>query len=170
MQPICQDAVPQQRSRLSSHTVITFAQGCASTRLTIHEKHEGQPHSEFYGGLQVSLDLTAAFDLVGWGHVQEALSMAGVQPFTCEIVMQWLRQVVYVFHHRGNSRDVRPNWGLRQGCPASPLLWSVFTALLCQAIDQRMQTAWTASHAVLFADDSHLRWCFNSLRGLSRHH
>ena len=48
--------------------------GCASTRLTIHEKHEGQPHSEFYGGLQVSLDLTAAFDLVGWGHVQEALS------------------------------------------------------------------------------------------------
>ena len=142
--------------------------GCARTRLTIHEKHDGQSHSDFYGGLQVSLDLTAAFDLVGWGQVQEALSMAEVQPFTCEIVMQWLRQVVYVFHHRGSSRDVRPNWGLRQGCPASPLLWSVFTALLCQAIDHRMQAEWTASHAVLFADDSHLRWCFNSFAGFEQ--
>ena len=36
----------------------------------------------------MSLDLTAAFDMVGWGHVQEALGMAGVEPFTCDIIMQ----------------------------------------------------------------------------------
>ncbi|CAE7725838.1 unnamed protein product, partial [Symbiodinium sp. KB8] len=68
---------------------------CAGTRLNIHQKHEGQHHAKesgsFHGGLQVSLDLTAAFDLVNWGHLREALALAEIDPSIQELLLQWLR-------------------------------------------------------------------------------
>ncbi|OLP82805.1 Craniofacial development protein 2 [Symbiodinium microadriaticum] len=117
---------------------------------------------------QVSLDLTAAFDLVNWSHLREALALAQLDPSVQELLLQWLRQVVYYFNHRGQQTKVRPSWGLRQGCPASPVLWSVFTALLCQAFDSRLQAGWAAQHAVMYADDSHLRWQFDTYEGFER--
>ncbi|CAE6970070.1 unnamed protein product [Symbiodinium sp. KB8] len=120
------------------------------------------------GKKQVSLDLTAAFDLVNWGHLRQALASADIEPSVQELLLQWLRQVVYVFHHKGGTQEVRPSWGLRQGCPASPSLWAVFTALLSQAFDQRFYEGWSAEHAVMYADDSHLRWTFDSYSGFER--
>ncbi|CAE7329112.1 unnamed protein product, partial [Symbiodinium sp. KB8] len=117
---------------------------------------------------KVSLDLTAAFDLVNWSHLREALALAQLDPSVQELLLQWLRQVVYYFNHRGQQTKVRPSWGLRQGCPASPVLWSVFTALLCQAFDSRLQAGWAAQHAVMYADDSHLRWQFDTYEGFER--
>ena len=147
-------------------------QACAQARLNLHQKHEGQASQHkappLRGGLQVSLDLTAAFDLVNWSHLCTALSLAGVDPSIQEILLQWLRQVVYVFHHKGGTQEVRPSWGLRQGCPASPFLWAVFTALLSQAFDQQFYSGWSAEHAVMYADDSHLRWSFDSYAGFER--
>ena len=66
------------------------------------------------------------------------------------------------------EKRVRPSWGLRQGCPASPVLWSVFTALLCQAFDQRLGHGWAAEHVAMYADDSHLSWQFHSYSGFER--
>ena len=147
-------------------------QGCAMARTTLHQKYEGQTsavhHTPLRGGLQVSLDLTAAFDLVNWSHLREALALAQIDPSVQELLLQWLRQVVYQFTHRGQKQKVRPSWGLRQGCPASPVLWSVFTALLCQAFDQRLTAGWATQHAVMYADDSHLRWQFDTYAGFER--
>ncbi|CAE7040662.1 MCAT [Symbiodinium sp. CCMP2592] len=139
---------------------------CARTRQSLHDKYEGVNAPPFSGGLQVSLDLTAAFDLVGWQHIKQAMEMAHINESVQELLLQWLRQVVYVFHHGRDSRSVRPHCGLRQGCIASPMLWSIFTALLCQAFDAQLRTSWSGEHAVLFADDSHLRWQFSTFTGL----
>ena len=145
---------------------------CATARANLHQKHEGlttaAQRMPLRGGLQVSLDLTAAFDLVNWSHLREALALAQLDPSVQELLLQWLRQVVYYFNHRGQQTKVRPSWGLRQGCPASPVLWSVFTALLCQAFDSRLQAGWAAQHAVMYADDSHLRWQFDTYEGFER--
>ena len=145
---------------------------CAQARLNLHQKHAGQATQQrapqLRGGLQVSLDLTAAFDLVNWSHLRTALALANIEPSIQELLLQWLRQVVYVFHHRGGKKEVRPAWGLRQGCPASPFLWAVFTALLNQAFDQRLHSGWAAEHAVMYADDSHLRWTFDTYAGFER--
>ena len=153
----------------------TIRTACAQVRLNLHQKHadQGNPggyrtSNSFQGGLQVSLDLTAAFDMVRWDHVRGALELAAVDPSVQELLLQWLRQVVYTFNHRGRSQRVRPSWGLRQGCPASPVLWSVFTALLCQAFDARLGDGWAAEHVAMYADDSHLRWQFNTYLGFER--
>ena len=151
------------------HAVRT---ACAQARLSLHQKHAGQATQhrapQLRGGLQVSLDLTAAFDLVNWSHLRTALALAQIEPSTQELLLQWLRQVVYVFHHKGGRTEVRPAWGLRQGCPASPFLWAVFTALLNQAFDQRLHSGWAAEHVVMYADDSHLRWTFDTYAGFER--
>ena len=51
---------------------------CQKQRTTIDEKSLGLQRSTNYGGLQISMDLSAAFDLVPWGAVKEALELAQV--------------------------------------------------------------------------------------------
>ena len=114
------------------------------------------------GGLQISLDLSAAFDLVRWDHLKTATDLAGTPSHLQEVLLTWLVQVRYIFHHRGETGCLTPHWGLRQGCSGSPLLWSAFTSLLCVTLDAQLGTGWAAQHATLYADDSHLCWCFMS--------
>ncbi|CAE7223016.1 unnamed protein product [Symbiodinium sp. CCMP2456] len=135
----------------------------ANHRLTVHQQHAGVQQIHNSGGLQVCMDLTAAFDLVSWGAVREALELAQIDPSIQEVLMQWLSQVKYIFRHKQHEKEIWPSWGLRQGCIGSPVLWSAFTALLCRAIDLRMRQSWCSDHATLYADDSHLRWTFQTV-------
>ncbi|CAE7265256.1 unnamed protein product, partial [Symbiodinium sp. CCMP2456] len=149
-------------------------------RLTIHQKKEQLEEIPNSGGLQVSMDLSAAFDLVPWGAIKEAMELAQVEPSIQELLLQWLGQVRYRFQHRGLEKDIWPSWGLRQGRIGSPILWAAFTALLSRAIDARVQATrptlqigclqdkWCAEHATLYADDSHLQWEFRSYEQFER--
>ena len=136
---------------------------CSKVRLNVHQQHHGQTRTIGSGGLQLSLDLTAAFDLIHWSDVKQALGYAGVNIATQEIIILWLSQVRYLFRHKHMRGYVRPKWGLRQGCTGSPTLWAAVTALLCAHIDQHTRTGWSHQHLVLYADDSHLRWRFSTL-------
>ncbi|CAE7475779.1 unnamed protein product [Symbiodinium sp. CCMP2456] len=93
----------------------------------------------------------------------KALELAQIDPSIQEVLMQWLSQVKYIFRHKQHEKEIWPSWGLRQGCIGSPVLWSAFTALLCKAIDLRMRQSWCSDHATLYADDSHLRWTFQTV-------
>ncbi|CAE7523074.1 MCAT, partial [Symbiodinium sp. CCMP2456] len=108
-------------------------------RLTLHQKQEGLEQIPNSGGLQVSMDLSAAFDLVPWHAIKEAMELAEVDPSVQELLLQWLGQVRYKFQHKGLEKEIWPSWGLRQGCIGSPILWAAFTALLGKAIDTRIQ-------------------------------
>ena len=141
---------------------------CSQARLTIHQKHEGLHHTQCQGGVQASLDLTAAFDLIHWQHIKEALDLAQVDVAVQDVLLCWLTQVRYHFNHQHLKGTVRPKTGLRQGCTGSPLLWAAFTALLCADIDHRLHQGWTRDHLALFADDSHLRWKFDTYQGFER--
>ncbi|CAE7239424.1 unnamed protein product [Symbiodinium sp. CCMP2456] len=131
-------------------------------RLTVHQRYEGETQQPCCGGLQISMDLSAAFDLARWEHIKTALDLAGTPLHLQEVLLRWLTQVKYIFHHRDCSGKIHPKWGLRQGCTASPILWSAFTALLCVTLEDRLGEHWTRQHATLYADDSHLRWKFLS--------
>ena len=83
---------------------------CSQARLTIRQKFEGRTRTECQGGLQASLDLSAAFDLVQWTSVKQALDLAGVELAVQDILMSWLSQVRYLFRHkhlRGILRQTR---------------------------------------------------------------
>ena len=73
---------------------------CSKVRLNVHQQHQGQTRAVGSGGLQLSLDLTAAFDLIHWSDVKQALSYAGVNIATQEIIILWLSQFRYLFRHK----------------------------------------------------------------------
>ena len=104
------------------------------------------------------MDPSAAFDLARWEHVKDAMDLAGVPLGVQDILLVWLIQVRYVFNHRGRSGTIEPRWGLRQGCIA----WAAFTSLLCTTLEHKLGGTWPQDHITLYADDSHLRWIFNS--------
>ena len=141
---------------------------CAQARVNLHQKHEGQQRVKCSGGVQISLDLSAAFDMVEWAHVKQALDFAEVNIAVQEVLLLWLTQVRYVFRHRNLQGAINPRRGLRQGCAASPILWAAFTSLLCASIEAKTQPGWTRQHLCLYADDSHLRFRFDSFTGFEQ--
>ncbi|CAE7257373.1 unnamed protein product [Symbiodinium sp. CCMP2592] len=146
----------------------TVRAACNQNRLNLHQLKAGAQPIRNYGGLQISMDLSAAFDLVSWTTIKEALEMAQIDPSIQEILLQWLSQVRYTFQHKGMEKDIWPSWGLRQGCIASPVLWAAFTALLSQAIDKRIEEKWSSDHSTMYADDTHLQWTFHSVQGFEQ--
>ena len=139
-----------------------------SDRLTVHDRASGKHQQQCTGGLQISLDLSAAFDTVRWSHLKQALDLAGTPIHLQEVLLTWLVQVRYLFRHRDQAGHVTPKWGLRQGCVASPILWAAFTSLLCATLNDQLGETWTQEHATLYADDSHLQWRFQSYAQLER--
>ncbi|CAE7367016.1 MCAT, partial [Symbiodinium sp. KB8] len=138
---------------------------CKQARLNIHQQYMGLERAPCSGGLQICMDMSAAFDLVAWADVRTALELAGIDPSVQELLLQWLRQVRYRFHHRSNTAVIVPSWGLRQGCVASPVLWAVYTVLICRTLEAKFGSGWMAEHGSLYADDAHFRWEF---RGFSQ--
>ena len=132
------------------------------------KKHEGQQRVKCSGGVQISLDLSAAFDMVEWAHIKQALDFAEVDLAVQEVLLLWLTQVRYILRHRNLQGAIDPRRGLRQGCTASPILWAAFTALLCANIEAKTQPGWTKQHLCLYADDSHLRFHFDSFAGFEQ--
>ena len=56
-------------------------------------------------------------------------------------------------------------------CPCgtgSPILWSAFTALLCTTVEHQLHPQWSREHLSLYADDSHLRWRFDTYQGFEQ--
>ncbi|CAE7350820.1 MCAT [Symbiodinium microadriaticum] len=140
---------------------------CKQARLNIHQQYMGLERAPCSGGLQICMDMSAAFDLLAWADVRTALELAGIHPSVSvqELLLQWLRQVRYRFHHRSNTAVIVPSWGLRQDCVASPVLWAVYTVLICRTLEAKFGSGWMAEHGSLYADDAHFRWEF---RGFSQ--
>ena len=75
-------------------------------RTTPHQQQAGITKVISSGGLQISMDLSSAFDLVPWSSVKEALELAQVDPSVQEILLLWLSQVRYIFRHKTHEKDV----------------------------------------------------------------
>ena len=92
-------------------------------RLTVHQRQAGAQSQQCCGGLQISLDLSAAFDLMRWSHLKQALDLAGTPIYLQDILLTWLIQVRYLFHHRSRR------YGYTQ-VGTSPRLYRITFALV----------------------------------------
>ncbi|CAE7841588.1 unnamed protein product, partial [Symbiodinium sp. KB8] len=54
-----------------------------------------------------TMGLTAAFDLVNWGHLREALALAEIDPSIQELLLQWLRPSINVWATGGQLSTTR---------------------------------------------------------------
>ena len=137
----------------------------------LREAHARNPHQRFaglrmpswQGGVQICLDLASAFDTVPHGLVREALCEAGVAEGKASLLFAWLSSCSYDLHLSGLSASIPARRGVKQGCPASPLLFAACTVLLTRRIDLRLGCSWTSAHLTMFADDLHLAALFRTV-------
>ncbi|CAE7522754.1 unnamed protein product [Symbiodinium sp. CCMP2592] len=91
------------------------------------------------GGLQLSLDLSSAFDHMEWAH----------------IVLEWYRDIKYVLTIQGQTVDIPASRGLKQGCLIAPLIWSLVTGRFLYELALCTDPLWVTADVTTYADDFH---------------
>ena len=137
-------------------------------KLTIHDCFAGARRAECVGGIQMSLDLSKAFDMLSHEVLILAMTHAGVSVDLQNVVMAFYDQSVYVIKGRGShaSHRIALRHGVRQGCILSPALWAMFTAYVMRVMDARNGAGWTSRHCTMYADDMHFAWQVASAKHL----
>ena len=116
------------------------------------------------GGMILSLDMSQAFDRLPRTILAKGFAMLEVDPQLSQFFLKWLDQASYHFDHRKITNTVLTSQGVRQGCKASPIEWTIFLYTLLARLDDALQTShatsWVAKHLLTYADDLLAKWSF----------
>ena len=110
------------------------------------------------GGVQLSLDLSKAFDRLPRSRLEEALRRLQVPDNLTQLILYIHYEMLLVFHKDEYVAELHTNSGIRQGCGLAPLLWTAFTLLAME----RLETFLTPDQLTVFADDYHVSWDIDS--------
>ena len=107
------------------------------------------------------LDMSQAFDRLPRTELAGGFQLLAPESTLASIMLHWLTHVRYHINHRGHHAVVETSRGVRQGCKASPLEWTVFLRALFQKLDAAMSSfdqPWTLPHLITYADDLIAKW------------
>ena len=146
----------QDALRRAQRHCVTIYQECRKSPPTVRDYyHQNINKPEPVAGLQVSLDMSQAFDRLERSQVLSALRDAQTPPDLVSIVMNWLEAVDYHISHKGAVECVRATRGVRQGCRISPILWTIYTGYLLNTLAASTGKTWILNNCTLYADDVH---------------
>ena len=139
---------------------------CTTNARSFWSRHAGHPQTCLAGGAILSLDMSQAFDRLPRERLHQGFQLAGVPEDLSLLFEHWLKDARYHIHHRGIDCAIDSSRGVRQGCKASPLEWSLFLCALIHALDEKMPYAdaysWAKEHLITYADDLITLWCLQS--------
>ncbi|CAE7307131.1 unnamed protein product [Symbiodinium sp. CCMP2592] len=105
--------------------------------------------------LQLSPDLSSAFDHMEWAHIAVALEDASVPSELQAQVLEWYRDIKYVLTIQGQTVDISASRGLKQGCLIAPLIWSLVTGRFLYELALCSDPLWVTADVTTYADDFH---------------
>ena len=135
---------------------------CQAQRRSLYEQKAGNTTRGCAGGMQLSIDLTQAFDRVSRGLLEAALIYIGVPLDLRSLLLRWVHAVHYVVQREGHKQRFGTTQGIRQGCRLSPSLWNCVVIYLTHLLEQRLGNDWCRQHQVGYADDNLFQWTFRS--------
>ena len=146
---------------------------CSHVIRTVADRQECRPASApHFAGVQLSLDLSNAFDLLNWRLIDRALLDAGVDPELRNQVMSWYYEVTYHLEHLNRTAQVTAQQGLRQGCQLAPILWAMGMGFVFKSVaadpNNQVTTTWLQHNTTTYADDIHLMEVASSSSHLDR--
>ncbi|CAE7770501.1 unnamed protein product, partial [Symbiodinium necroappetens] len=137
---------------------------CAETRALIaqqatnpHTRRSGREVLQIAGGLQLSLDVSQAYDGVSRSHLRDALLEAQIPEALTTAILATHNQAVLRISHDQYTDNIKLLTGLRQGCSLSPILWSIYTGWLLRRLEETGLVP-VSQAGTVFADDAHFSW------------
>ena len=116
-----------------------------------------------YGGCQLFLDLTQAFDHMPRQSLQAAFDQLGIPIPLSNVLLQWHTGTKYILNYKGQVRTIRTYKGVRQGCRGAPFFWATFIALVLREVARVTSESWMMSSCTFYADDGHLCFLFTDM-------
>ena len=114
----------------------------------------------FTGGMQLSLDMTKAFDRMPRLLLLQSLERICTPADLIALIMYVHDNACMQFQRNQQSRVISAGSGIRQGCGLAPLLWVAYTLL----IFSKMFSYLSPQQLTGFADDLHMQWSFDTPR------
>ena len=115
------------------------------------------------GGLMLSLDLSQAFDRLPRDLLAEGFDVMAPSSELAHLLLHWLTEVRYHISHRSHGTTIKTSRGVRQGCKASPIEWTIFLCTILMRLDLdlwHMEPMW--HHLITYADDLIAKWRIES--------
>ena len=141
---------------------------CASVRTlvqqqatTVHARRQGCQPLKLYGGCQLSLDISCAYDHVPRWALESALREAQVPESLIQLVLLIHHQATIRIRHFDQETHIKLRRGLRQGCGLAPLLWALYSGWLLRRMEDPNLLS-VARSATVYADDQHYSWIIRS--------
>ena len=135
---------------------------CEAQGGTFWSRLAGHRPKSLTGGALLSLDMSQAFDRLPRNILHEGFQLTMVPPAIAHLFLHWLQGAQYHLTHRGVSCSITSTRGVRQGCKASPLEWTIFLCAALKRLDATMphatETSWIKSHLITNADDIISKW------------
>ena len=148
--------------RVFDHCSSVRAQ-CRAQHSTLHDKFAGITERHLVGGVQITLDLAAAFDTMPRHRLLEGTQRMQLPQSLVQIVMRWRMRANYHINHDGTDRIIHATQGVRQGCAVAPLLWLIFSHLVSDKLAEKIGYQATVDLLNIFADDYHCSGVFHSI-------
>ena len=120
-------------------------------------KRQGRERRAIVGGIQLSLDISKAYDSVERADLKAALQDAAVPLDLTAAIMAIHNQACLNIQHGGSTEILALRKGLRQGCGLSPILWAIYSGWVLRRLEQQGQVQVTKA-GTAFADDLHFSW------------
>ncbi|CAE7499118.1 unnamed protein product, partial [Symbiodinium sp. CCMP2456] len=139
----------------------------ALIRVLLHCK-DRRPSKLRGGAIQLSLDLSQAFDRLEWPLISDSLKEAGVPSDLYHLIISWHREMYYHIKVSASSARVSVGRGVRQGCRIAPMLWALATAVLMRRTDEVLGFMWSKDSLTAYADDFHTGECVSRSEHLDR--
>ena len=160
----------------SAHDAIRrVSQHCVDTRWllrnqqrNVHQRAAQMPTFTVCGGIQLFLDIHRAFDAIPRKPLFDHLRSMHINQDLVSILGSWHDDTAYITQHDQVFVETATHCGIRQGCRAAPILWTIFTDLLFEAMSRQIDSDWLKRAVTLFADDIHSGAIFKSERELTQ--
>eukprot|EP00438_Fugacium_kawagutii_P005137 Skav205556 [mRNA] locus=scaffold3886:24791:31069:+ [translate_table: standard] len=156
--------IPQ---RGTAEAILRVQKHCSEVRdlLTISHRHakdraQNRIPSKMFGGVQVSLDMTRAFDCLNREYLFTRLTTIGLDGDLCQLLSAWHTQTQYHVTWEGHTAAIPTHIGVRQGCKGAPYLWCCLIVIMLQDLTtdpaNPITRQWVLDHITFYADDLHV--------------
>ena len=135
---------------------------------TLHARFRGETFGNCYGGVQIAVDLSKAFDMVNRSDLCSSLRTCRVPDHLISLIIELHNHVAYNLSWKNHTARVSCLRGVRQGCCLAPTMW---TALTVNILLEAMSTAEgfaLKQLLTMFADDIHGAWEIKTSEDLER--